>query len=285
MGEDEVDAAYREVVEESEVLESDGHITRRSNPSNFVKQYSDNKDEQYPNVFFPSYKFFFDQETLEPPTAAEKAENVHELAENQDSLGINHPALLYKDGKYAEYEYIPGRTLEQEIDIGSEDLREIGSRIGEITRNLHSNDYARYDNRASNFIIDRSGIESSEPVPYFIDSEYVMPESSQADRDLDLVSFIDSINDKERETFDELFSGFREGYGDIPNASIALAGLRTSIEKMLERDIKKSNRSVVNTLSALYINRYGENRAENYQETSSGSEILQEPVEGFRDTT
>lgn len=135
-----------------------------------------------------------------------------------------------------------------------DDIGELGQDVGEMTANLHENGFARYDNRVGNIIVDRSGIEDSEPVPYFIDGEYVETDAQEGDINLDLVAFMDSINDQDLEEFGEFFSGFREGCGQVPDSSIGLAGIRTVAERTLEKDFEKSVKAVMNTLTAFYIN-------------------------------
>lgn len=253
------DPLYQEVLDDSEELESDGHVTMKGRPYNFMKFYRDDKVEYHPNRFFSAYKFLVDGSAVDTPDAAEKAENVEKLAEMQEELGINHPALIYSDGNYSEFEFIPGETLERELDRSPEDLMEIGEEIGRMTANLHSSDFARYDNRAANIIVDRSGLEDNDAEPFFIDSEYVETEAEQGDKNLDLVSFIDSTNDREQEIFEELFGGFSDGYGEIPYSSIGLAGIRTTAERAIEKDVSKSVQAIRNTLTAFYINATNDN--------------------------
>lgn len=250
----ETDPHYQEVLNESEELESDGHTTVRSIPHNFAKDYRGDKTEYHPNMFFPTYKMLVDGSEIYTPDALEKAENVEELAEAQQDLDINHPAIIYRDGTYSEYEFIPGATLEEELASLPSDLREISQEIGEMTDILHEAGFARYDNRAGNVIVDRSGMIENDPLPFFIDSEYVVTDAQKGDKNLDLVSFIDSINNQNPEVFNDIFEGFSDGYGKVPISSIALAGLRTVAEKTLEKEFNQSTNALENTLRAFYFN-------------------------------
>lgn len=250
------DPLYQEVLDESEVLESDGHTTRKGSPYNFMKFYSNDKAEHHPNTFFSAYKLLVDGSTVDTPGAQEKAKNVETLAEMQEELGINHPTLVYSDRSYSEFEFIPGDTLEKELEEDiPDDLQQLGEKLGRMTDNLHSRDFARYDNRAANIIVDRSGLVGDEAEPFLIDSEYVEIDAKKGDKNLDLVSFIDSVNDRDPEAFRELFNGFRKGYGPLPYSSIALAGLRTTLEMGLEQDFEDMFNAVQNTLTAFYSNR------------------------------
>ena len=272
-----VDPHYQEVLDESEELDSDGHVVRRGFPFNFMKDYSDDKAEYHPNRFFSLYKLLLEGSTVDTPDALEKSENVEELAEAQEELDINHPAIIYRDGTYSEYEFIPGDTLEEELEEFPSDIRDISCEIGAMTSRMHRGGFARYDNRAVNIIIDRSGLENSEASPYFIDSEYVETDAEKADKNLDLVSFLDSVNHRDPRQFKEVFEGFREGYGKLPVSAIALAGLRTVAEKTLEQEFEESSNALGNTLRAFYFNRrnnsYGKASSEN---TSYGMGIPSE---------
>lgn len=250
----ETDPHYQEVLNDSERLESNGHTTVKGMPYNFIKDYRDDKTEYHPNMFFPTYKLLFDGSDLYTPDALEKAENVQELAEAQRELDVNHPALIYQDGTYSEYEFIPGATLEEELEGNPSDIEDISRQIGEMTEILHDADFARYDNRVGNVIVDRSGIIEDEPLPFFIDSEYVVTDAQKGDKNLDLVSFIDSINNQNPEVFNDIFEGFSDGYGKVPISSIALAGLRTVAEKTLEKEFDQSTNALENTLRAFYFN-------------------------------
>lgn len=266
-------ASYDEILEEVEDIESYGHLTAKGQTENFIKLYRDDSEERQPNRFFSIYKKMIDGEPMTVPGPSEKAENVEELANAQDEIGINHAGVIFRDGNYSEYEFIPGNTLDEELE-DLDEIGELGRTIGEMTKNLHENDFARYDNRTSNIIIDDSGIISDEAVPYLIDSEYVQVDADEGDKNLGLVSFIDSINDMAGEDFKKLFEGFRDGYGKIPKSTIALSGLRTTAERTLEGEFLGASRAVKNTLTAFYYNSTSiDHEAERHENPSSGMGI------------
>lgn len=242
---------YLEILEGSEPIESGTHPTARNN-SNFLKSHSGERDS-FPNWFFPAYKFLFDQEIPEEPSSEQKAYTEFKLLKEQDNIGIAMPCPIFQEDNFIESEFIPGETLRSEIENNTDDISEILRQLGSMIQNLHESGYARWDNRTSNIIVDRTGWEEG-PTPYLIDNEYIIPDATKADQELDLVSFIDSINSEEPYKFNELYSGFREGYGNIPTNSIALAGLRTFSEEILNQNFDKAYNSLKNTISGIQEN-------------------------------
>lgn len=243
---------YLELLENSEPIEEGNHPCLR-NGSNFLKTYSE-EQEGFPNWFFTTYKFISDRKLPMEFGDRKKSSNEFELLERQEEIGVKAPSPVFQENNFIESEYIPGESLDREIEDNSSDLKEIFREIGRMVDNLHTAGYARWDNRTCNFIVDRSEWSDS-PQPFFIDNEYLIPEATEADKELDLVSFIDDINSEEPEKFEEMYSGFRESYGNIDSKSIALAGLRTFLEETLEKNPEKIQYAIKNTMTAFRAGR------------------------------
>jgi len=123
--------------------------------------------------------------------------------------GINVP-MVYDvdlDQSTIVLEYIQGTKLDKYIDQNPDKAMEIGKKIGKILNKIHNANIVHNDFTTSNMIINEQGI-------FVIDLGMSFDSHRIEDKAYDVLLFKRAINARHCETFQELWSGFEEGYED-----------------------------------------------------------------------
>lgn len=165
----------------------------------------------------------------------------------EEYTDLRAPAVETAGADHLEFAEVDGENLKTYAETADPDaLYDIAVEVGTAMNDLHTADYAFVDNPLNNYMVDPDGELWS------IDHEYATDDATDADKALDVLTFLADAQHLSRDRYRSMRDGLVDGYGEDISYTIEAAATAAApvAAGLLHKDKEWALNAATNAMSA-----------------------------------
>lgn len=175
------------------------------------------------------------------PFRGERLQKEIDIKESLREKGYQVPQIIEIYPNAIEMEQVEGKSLAKLVKHAeNEQVRNLGTRTGELLSGLHSENCSLGDATFENFYIHEEKICT-------IDHEYSSKNSDFFDRERDVIHILSDALEQEREKYQAFREGFEESYRQFNRPEIIIAVVFSVSTSILSLQLRRLKKIMLNT--------------------------------------